>query len=54
MAHRLSAAVKQAWTAMAGFCWTVIFGSQHAYRPEAHYMRGPGPKWREKHGNTAP
>jgi hypothetical protein len=21
------------------------------YRPEAHYMRGPGPKWREKHGS---
>jgi hypothetical protein len=20
------------------------------YRPEMHYMRGPGPKWREKHG----
>jgi hypothetical protein len=20
------------------------------YRPEKHYMRGPGPKWREKHG----
>ena len=19
-----------------------------AYRPEAHYMRGPGPAWREK------
>jgi len=19
------------------------------YRPEQHYMRGPGPKWREKH-----
>lgn len=19
------------------------------YRPEFHYMRGPGPKWREKH-----
>ena len=19
------------------------------YRPEAHYMRGPGPKWRAKH-----
>jgi hypothetical protein len=19
------------------------------YRPEMHYMRGPGPKWREKH-----
>jgi hypothetical protein len=23
------------------------------YRPELHYMRGPGPKWREKHGDTA-
>jgi hypothetical protein len=23
------------------------------YRPELHYMRGPGPKWREKHGATA-
>jgi hypothetical protein len=20
------------------------------YRPECHYMRGPGPKWRKKHG----
>jgi hypothetical protein len=20
------------------------------YRPERHYMRGPGPKWRAKHG----
>ena len=19
------------------------------YRPELHYIRGPGPKWREKH-----
>ena len=23
------------------------------YRPELHYMRGPGPKWREKHGIVA-
>jgi hypothetical protein len=21
------------------------------YRPELHYMRGPGPKWHEKHGD---
>jgi hypothetical protein len=21
----------------------------NAYRPELHYMRGPGPKWRAKH-----
>ena len=20
------------------------------YHPERHYMRGPGPKWRERHG----
>ena len=24
-------------------------GPTKKYRPEAHYMRGPGPKWREKH-----
>ena len=23
------------------------------YRPELHYMRGPGPKWREKHARVA-
>jgi hypothetical protein len=23
-----------------------------SYRPELHYMRGPGPKWREKHGQA--
>jgi hypothetical protein len=23
--------------------------SQDPYQPELHYMRGPGPKWREKH-----
>ena len=24
-----------------------------AYNPERHYMRGPGPKWREKHAGQA-
>jgi hypothetical protein len=24
-----------------------------AYRPELHYMRGPGPKWREKHPDVS-
>jgi hypothetical protein len=24
------------------------------YRPELHYMRGPGPKWRAKHGVSKP
>jgi hypothetical protein len=26
----------------------------HPYRPELHYMRGPGPAWRAKHGMDAP
>ena len=25
-----------------------------SYRPELHYMRGPGPKWREKHPHIPP
>jgi hypothetical protein len=29
---------------------TALFDS---YRPELHYMRGPGPKWRAKHGVEA-
>ncbi|MFY9958843.1 hypothetical protein [Bradyrhizobium sp.] len=24
-------------------------GPHRKYQPEDHYMRGPGPKWREKH-----
>jgi hypothetical protein len=27
--------------------WRDLFDG---YRPELHYMRGPGPKWRAKHG----
>ena len=26
--------------------WRTLFDN---YRPERHYMRGPGPKWRAKH-----
>jgi hypothetical protein len=25
-----------------------------SYRPDLHYMRGPGPKWRAKYGDVAP
>lgn len=28
---------------------TDLFGT---YRPERHYMRGPGPKWRAKHARS--
>jgi hypothetical protein len=27
-----------------------VFGPATAYQPEKYYMRGPGPKWRAKHG----
>lgn len=26
----------------------------NSYRPELHYMRGPGPAWRAKHGERPP
>ncbi len=29
-----------------------IVAAFNAYRPELHYMRGPGPAWRAKHGRT--
>lgn len=28
---------------------SLIEVASHPYRPERHYMRGPGPKWRAKH-----
>jgi hypothetical protein len=27
----------------------LILDVRDSYRPELHYMRGPGPKWRAKH-----
>jgi len=32
----------------------LLKGMFDPYRPELHYMRGPGPKWREKHGDQRP
>jgi len=37
------AVIAEAWTQLRN-------GFFDTYRPELHYMRGPGPKWREKHG----
>jgi hypothetical protein len=30
--------------------WRKLIGEP--YRPEKHYMRGPGPKWREKYAHA--
>jgi hypothetical protein len=27
----------------------LVMDVRDSYRPEVHYMRGPGPKWRAKH-----
>ena len=32
---------------------TVTSDLFNTYHPERHYMRGPGPKWREKHAQTS-
>ena len=33
--------------------WRELFNDlRSSYRPEMHYMRGPGPRWREKHGSV--
>jgi len=29
--------------------WRLTTAWSDPYRPELYYMRGPGPKWREKH-----
>ena len=43
-----SASLK-AFAELANAWRTLIRTQLDAYRPEKHYMRGPGPKWREKH-----
>jgi hypothetical protein len=37
---------RRAATELRGLIAGALPGS---YRPELHYMRGPGPKWRERH-----
>jgi len=29
--------------------WRLTHALSDPYQPDRHYMRGPGPKWREKH-----
>jgi len=39
---------------LSASCRTFIHDLFGDYRPELHYMRGPGPKWREKHMSVMP
>ena len=48
-ASGLAAAALKVWTAIATAWQTMMAEQVKPYQPELHYMRGPGPKWREKH-----
>jgi hypothetical protein len=41
--------LRSAVSALVTFLGPSWDGPVRKYRPEDHYMRGPGPKWREKH-----
>jgi hypothetical protein len=34
---------------VTNICRALLIEQPRPYQPELHYMRGPGPKWREKH-----
>jgi len=41
-------------SALAEVISNLIMDVRDSYRPGLHYMRGPGPKWRAKHGISEP
>ncbi|RUV55364.1 MAG: hypothetical protein E5X43_04455 [Mesorhizobium sp.] len=41
-------------TRIAGALQELVTDLLDPYRPELYYMRGPGPKWREKHACDGP
>jgi len=48
LAQALGIAVLKASGAVADLWRSTMPDPAGRYRPEAHYMRGPGPKWRAK------
>jgi hypothetical protein len=50
-ASRFVGAAVKVGSAVANAWRTLVAAS--AYQPELHYMRGPGPKWRQKHAPVA-
>ena len=51
-ANTLSGFARKAAESASDFASVVrnlIMDVRDGYRPELHYMRGPGPKWRAKH-----
>lgn len=52
MASALAVVIARAHATMANAWQTAVADPADRYRPEAHYMRGPGPKWRAKHAQA--
>ena len=57
---KTAASNRAVWSDQApGLCGTMVAMWRtvsadlfNSYRPEKHYMRGPGPKWRARHGQN--
>ncbi len=49
LASVLASAAAGAWTSLVHSLRALIAFDVRTYRPEAYYMRGPGPKWHQKH-----
>ncbi len=47
--HLLMTPLRQRLNAIRTRCQKLIRIVADPYRPELHYMRGPGPKWRARH-----
>lgn len=45
----MSERLAKAWVAAISAWRTLLPKHPRPYRPELHYMRGAGPKWRAKH-----
>ena len=50
----MSERLAKVWAAAMNAWRTLLPKEPPRYRPEAHYMRGPGPKWRAKHAQVSP
>jgi len=48
----LAATAQRLRQSLASAVALLAIAPANTYRPEAHYMRGPGPKWREKHAQS--
>jgi hypothetical protein len=46
---RLALLTYRTLEALMTFLFPAWYGPSAAYRPENHYMRGPGPKWRARY-----